>query len=194
VYARNRLAALATAGLVAQGASANPVLEYYLDLMGDPQTQEVPEDGSDWLEIYNRYGTIHHQQEYLDSDFDGLISSGDEIIFSGGPDPFEVLGVFPSYHLNGGEMVFLSTSFDPPPNPVGETWMLIHPSFGSTHLVEAWLDVNDNDIFDAGDDLYIDGVRYSVHQIGLNASGYFTQGAAQRSSWSRIKQWLGGRR
>jgi hypothetical protein len=161
----------------------------YLELMGDPTRDEIPENGAAWHELWPEFCAVLIQEDYGDNG-DGVISACDYIMFQ--RTTYHVEWAGPTYYIESdcsGEAGWLEPT-EPPSggSPVCEVWHWVYPDFCRESHVEHWIDQGDG-IFGVGDSVEIDGTWYEVIAVGVNITAT-PSSPVEQGTWSSIKHFF----
>lgn len=182
LLARSALLVLVTAAVIAfllipagtpVPSSANPIVQYYLDI-DVPIVPKVgwgiPPDGSSWHELYPAFCASHVQTHYEDMDHNGAISVCDNIIEAGAA--WHVDQVMTTYFMSPALPGSLPIACEAPvtgtQNPVCETWHEIYPDFCVPHHIDAWEDTNLDGVVNACDNVLQGGQWWHIDRVGCD--------------------------
>jgi len=132
----------------------------------DTDSQEIPEDCTNWHELYPVYCSILHQDGYKDNG-DDVISACDYIKLDGRWYHIEWVG--PTYFLSEGPDTLIVEPDEPTTggNPTCEIWHEIYPIFCQLWHVDDWVD-NGDGVISVCDYVIIDGRTWHIDRIGLD--------------------------
>lgn len=179
---------LMIAGLLVVTGVANAAL--HLELV-QPLRQDIPPDGSPWHELAPNFCVIHDQENYEDNG-DGHVSACDFVTFGG--QRYHVTWAGPTYylidHATGEEWYAEPTIPDPGQNPTCEIWFEVYPNTGDEWHVDDWAD-NGDGVLSPCDHVWIRGIQYHVHDIGLNIT-VEPGSPVEETTWGKMKSFFRG--
>ncbi len=182
--------------LVAVLALAGPVgAQTYLELGSAPVRDDIPDDGSDWHELYPAFCTTHIQASYEDNG-DDIVSVCDYINMEDGT-RYHIDWVGPTYLLvdiETTDRIFCEPTEEPGANPIGETWHEVAPVFCNEWEVYDWEDGDLSGDLSECDLIQFGGPEdpwFHVEEIRLDITVTEVPSPAEMSTWSRIKAFLG---
>ena len=168
--------------------------QMHLEYVGSPAVDKngmpIPDNGSEWKELYPNTDTYHTQISYQDNN-DQVVSPCDRIRFDIGEVHIQrVLPTYYVYHDTFGEIVI-------EPEPGDTTFFEVIPDYGHIWDLIGWQDGGETGVIDICDYLVLDphiaGVpphQFHVQGVGDNII-IDTLNPVEPGTWGKIKSFFG---